>query len=183
MITKPFSEIVEEEIKQEEVVKPFVDNAYGGIEIEPLEQSIQKEEIGVMKKTINLLGSVQGLLGVIGVFILVIVFIDTLKTIQTLSSSTSILDSIYLIVLLTLLLTLSIITYKNYLQMKSIKDAKEMQEFFTQQKNEPDERLIKTTLNLLKTYSKSENDQLKQKALVLEQRIKNSHNYKRFIKS
>ena len=145
MSIKPFSKIVsdEKEVEQKDILKPFADEAIGGTEIEvSLKDNSSEEHISIIKKSIDFLGSLQGLLSVVAVFILVAVVIDTIQTLQTLSLSSSILDLVYLIVLIALGTTLSIVTYRNYIQIKGLKNVKRIQELFARQKINPDDKRI-----------------------------------------
>ncbi len=181
MSIKPFSKIVsdEKEVEQKDILKPFVDEAIGGTEIEvSLKDNSSEEHISIIKKSIDFLGSLQGLLSVVAVFILVAVVIDTIQTLQTLSLSSSILDLVYLIVLIALGTTLSIVTYRNYIQIKGLKNVKRIQELFARQKINPDKDIVPVTISLLNTYISSSNSDLKEKAELLQSRISSSHDYK-----
>jgi len=185
MSIKPFSKIVsdEKEVEQKDILKPFVDEAIGGTEIEvSLKDNSSEEHISIIKKSIDFLGSLQGLLSVVAVFILVAVVIDTIQTLQTLSLSSSILDLVYLIVLIALGTTLSIVTYRNYIQIKGLKNVKRIQELFARQKINPDKDIVPVTISLLNTYISSSNSDLKEKAELLQSRISSSHDYKEIYK-
>jgi len=182
MNIKPFSEIVSDEKKTDDttVVKPFIDNAVGGKEIDETDTDKKEShtEENLLKKIVNFLSSAQGFFSVFIIFILVAVCVDAIQTIQALYQSTSALDAIYLLSLIALGATLSIITYKNYQQIKTIKSAKKIQEFFTLQKANPNKEIVPATLKLLATFTLSKNENLQQKVQLLQSRISNSHDYK-----
>ena len=186
MNIKPFSEIVtdEKETQQAPPLKPFIDNAVGGIEIDEIEVTKKEfhNEKNLLKKLINFLASAQGFFSVLILFILIAVAVDTIQTIQALYNSNSLLDVIYLFALTALGITLSTTTYKNYQQIRALKSAKKIQEFYALQKDTPDKEIIPVTLKLLAIFSLNKDELLQQKIQLLESRISTSHDYKEIYK-
>ena len=186
MNPKPFSEVVVEAKTQEPHIKPFVDEARGGKEIEFKEDASQclhdKKQNNFFMKSISFLGSFVGLMSALGFVVFVAVILDAVRMIETLLQSSSLLDIFYLFALFFLLLSLSLISYKNFLQIKSLKDAKKMQEAFAEQKITPNKEIIPLTLELLTQYEKSKNPKLKQKAELLLETINTTHEYTEIYK-
>jgi putative membrane protein len=186
MNVKPFSEIVSDtKEKEQEPIKPFIDNARGGREFKEVSigtqfSNVKKETL--LLKTIHFLGSFFGVISVIAGFILVAILVDALQTIELLVTSGSFLDTFYLIALIVLLTSLTIVSYQNYAQIKSLKSVKKIQEFFVQQKANPSKEIIPVTLSLLNNYTKSDDVKLQQKAELLQSRISSSHEYKEIYK-
>jgi len=176
MNTKPFSEVVKQTQSSEEILKPFVDEATGGVEVQQT-STLNIEKIGLFQKTINFFSSLGGLLTVAMLFILVAVVIDAIKTLQELLVSNSVLDTIYLIALSILAMSLLIVTFKIIRQIKGLKDAKNEQDFFKKQKENPDKQLIDAANNLLKNYETHSNEAVSKRAQKLKEEIKSSHEY------
>lgn len=186
MNVKPFSEIVPDtKEKEQEPLKPFVDDARGGREIKEVgieKQSSKKQKENSLRKTIRFLGSFAGVVSAVAGFILVAVVVDALQTIEILVTGGSYLDTFYLIALTVLLASLTIFSYGNYREIKSLKSVQKIQKLFSRQKANPDKEIISATLNLLHSYTVSPNVKLQQKAELLQTRISSSHEYKEIYK-
>lgn len=183
MSIKPFSQRVSErEEKVQEPLKPFVDEASGGIELQTEEAQKLTQKESIFRRAIHFFGSFFGVLTVLAGFLVVAIFIDAVQTIETLFASHSLLDTFYLIALLLLLSSFTLLTYKNYKEIKSLKNVQKTQDFFTQQKQNPTKELLHATLELLTLYSASSNTKLQQKAQLLQERISSSHEYKEIYK-
>jgi len=182
MNPKPFSEVVEEQKEYENTIKPFVEEAIGGVELKN-EILLNQKKIGIFQKTLNFLSSLKGLLFIATFFILVVVILNTIETIEQLLLSHSILDTVYLIALTILALSLTIISFKSIRQIKLLKDAKEEQDFFIKQKTEPNIELIVATQKLLKHYEVHPNQSVRKQVSTLQKSIKNSHEYSTVYKS
>jgi len=186
MNVKPFSEIVSDtKEKEQEPLKPFVDDARGGKEIKEVsieKQPSNEEKENILHKTIKFLGSFSGLVSAIAGFILVAVVVDALQTIEILVTGGSFLNTFYLIALIVLLTSLTIFSYGNYRQIKNLKSVKKIQELFARQKANPSKEIIPVTLSLLNSYTASAHVKLQQKAELLQIRISSSHEYKEIYK-
>ena len=186
MNVKPFSEIVSDtKEKEQEPVKPFVDDARGGKEIKEVgieKQSSKKQKENILRNTIKFLGSFAGVVSAVAGFILVTIIVDALQTIESLVTSGSFLDTLYLIALSVLLTSLTIFSYGNYREIKSLKSVQKIQKFFARQKVNPNKEIISATLNLLNSYTASPNVKLEQKAELLQTRISSSHECKEIYK-
>lgn len=180
MSIKPFSEVVKDIGSETESVKPFIDTAQGGVEVQ--EEDFSQQEVAQQEsfvvKTVGFLGTAQGLITVFTLFVVTVLFVDALQTLQGLYNSASLLDTIYLVALLLLLSTLTIVTYKNYRQIMMLKSASRHQQAFSEQKEAVSKKIVPMVLELLKIYTSSENIRLKQKAEILEERISSSHDYR-----
>lgn len=183
---KPFSEPVTESKSNEEkpLIKPFIEDAVGGVEMteKTFEEFASEEQLTIFQKCIQFLSSLTGLLSILVIFVLVALLVDSFKTLLGLFSSGSILDMVYFVALLVLLATLSLFTFKNYQQIKRLKNVQETQQFYAQQKINPDKHIVPQTLELLTHYSSSANNDLKQMVELLESRINSSHDYKEIYK-
>ena len=115
MSMKPFSEVVEANSVQEDVVTPFVDKASGGVDVEAsyLENVEVKQQENFVVKTIGFLGSFRGVVVMFILFFITVLVVDAVGTLQDLLSSGSILDIFYLVALVLLLSALSIVTYNS----------------------------------------------------------------------
>lgn len=178
MSIKPFSEVVEENAAQEDVVTPFVDRASGGVDIEAtyLDNRETKQQESLVLKIIGFLGSFRGVLVMFVLFFMTLLMVDAVATLQDLLSSGSILDIIYLVSLLLLLSALSIVTYKNYKQIIMLKSASRHQRAFYREKEAPSKKMVPMTLELLNGFSKT-NEAFDQRANILRERISSSHDY------
>ena len=183
MSIKPFSEVVEENIVQEDVVTPFVDKASGGVDVEAnyLESVEAKEQENFVVKTIGFLGSFRGVIVMFTLFFITALAVDAVATLQDLLNSGSILDIVYLLALLLLLTALSMVTYKNYKQITMLKSATRHQEAFTKEKETPSKKIVPMTLELLSTFPK-ENSAFSARADILRERISSSHDYSAIYK-
>ncbi len=180
MSIKPFSEVVNDKSLEEEKVRPFVDSAKGGVEVESSsldEQEIREQE-HLVSKIVSFLGSMQGLFSMFVLFFTVVLIIDALQTMHGLYESASILDTVYLLALLLLLSTLVLVTYKNYREIMMLKSATRHQNAFGEQKKIPTKMIVPMTLELLKGYENNEYIRLKQQSNILRERISSSHDYK-----
>lgn len=185
MSVKPFSEkVLESKEKEQEPIKPFVDNAHGGKEIKEIDtqKPVNNKKTNALLRSIQFLGSFSGVISVVIVFIFVVIFVDALQTIQALVVGDSLLNILTLIALIALLTTLSIFSYQNYREIKKLKSVKKVQELFAKQKADPSKEIISATLNMLNNYTKSDNKKLQQKAQLLQNRISDSHDYKEIYK-
>jgi len=183
---KPFSEPVHESKINEEkpLIKPFIEDAIGGVEMteETFDEFRSEEQLTIFQKYVQFLSSLTGLLSILVLFVLVALVVDSFKTLLGLFSSGSILDMFYFAALLVFIATLSLFSFKNYQQIKSLKDVRETQQFYAQQKINPDKNIVPATLDLLTHYSSSANNDLKQMVELLESRINSSQHYKEIYK-
>ena len=179
MSIKPFSEVVNDTSLTEEKIRPFVDSAKGGVEVEI---STFDEQEKVVIKAVGFLGSIQGLFSAFILFITVVLIVDALQTMQGLYESSSVLDTVYLLALILLLSTLVLVTYKNYREIMMLKSATRHQQAFSEQKETPTKKIVPMTLELLKRYDTKENVRLKQQSDILRERISSSHDYKAIYK-
>lgn len=180
MSIKPFSEVVNDTNSVEEKVRPFVDSAKGGVEVELTsldEQALIKQE-GLVSNAVSFLGSMQGLFSVFVLFVAVVLIVDALQTMQGLYESSSVLDTVYLLSLFLLLAALVLVTYKNYREIMMLKSATKHQHAFSEQKEMPTKEVIPMTLELLKRYETKENVHLKEQSDILRERISSSHDYR-----
>ncbi len=182
MSPKPFSEVVKNKEQSHDILKPFVDEATGGVELKD-EISLSPKNISLFQKSITFLSSLGGLLTIATAFILIAVIVNATQTIQQLLLSNSLLDTIYLIALTLLATSLTIVTFKIISQIKQLKDAKKEQDFFIKQKNYPDKELIVATQRLLKNYELHSNQEIRGRVSSLQESIKSSHEYSNIYKS
>ena len=184
MSIKPFSEVVNDTSLTEEKIRPFVDSAKGGVEVEisTFDEQELREQEKVVIKAVGFLGSIQGLFSAFILFITVVLIVDALQTMQGLYESSSVLDTVYLLALILLLSTLVLVTYKNYREIMMLKSATRHQQAFSEQKETPTKKIVPMTLELLKRYETKENVRLKQQSDILRERISSSHDYKAIYK-
>ena len=184
MSIKPFSEKVSAPQQEEAILKPFVDEASGGVAVD--EQYLLEREIltqqNMMLRMISFMGSVRGVLISFVFFVLVVLLLDAVATLQELLLSDSLLDGIYLVALVVLLSSLSLVSYKNLKQIRALKSAARHQKAFSAQKELPTKAIVPMTLELLSRYKKSEDQQLKQRVEILKERISSSHDYSAIYK-
>ena len=184
MSIKPFSEVVDNKSLEEERIRPFVDSAMGGVEVEIStfdEQEIREQE-HLIVKAVSFLGSLQGLFSVFVLFVTVVLIVDALQTMQGLYESASILDTVYFLALVLLLSTLVLVTYKNYREIMTLKSATRHQEAFSVQKEIPTKKIVPMTLELLDRYEVKANARLREQSDILRERISSSHDYRAIYK-
>lgn len=184
MSIKPFSQKVKQNIsQQEDNLKPFVTEPEGGVEIhERVVDSSQKtlnDKGSFLKKSISLLGSLSGIFITVIIFLFIAIIVDALQNFESLYQSKSVLDMLYLIGLILLSFSLGLFSYKNYRDIKVLKNAKKIQNFYLQQKENPDSQIIKMTKQLLVGYEKNYTDvKLLTKIEALNNSINISHDYR-----
>jgi len=183
MSMKPFSEVVEENIVQEDVVTPFVDKASGGVDVEAsyIGNIEAKQQENLVARTIGFLGSFRGVIVMFILFFITVLVVDAVATLQDLLNSGSILDIFYLVALVLLLSALSIVTYKNYKQIMMLKSASRHQRAFFKEKERSSKKIVPMTLELLSSFSK-ENVAFDTRANILRERISSSHDYSAIYK-
>ncbi len=183
---KPFSEIATKANTNEKptFIPPFIEDPIGGFELpeEPFNAFTSVEPLTTLQKCVQFLSSLTGLLSILVIFVLVALVVDSFKTLLELFSSGSMLDMVYFGALLVLIATLSLFAFKNYQEIKRLKNVQETQQFYANQKNNPDEHIVPQTLELLTLYSSSSNNDLKQMVKLLESRIDSSHDYTEIYK-
>jgi len=181
MNPKPFSQPIDNNLYKKtdnkKKIKPFVDDAIGGVENDNQALTFEKEQLSFFKKTINFLGSLQGVFTVTILFILILIIIDTIKVFQTLLSSGLTIDLIYLIAKGLLGTTFTIFIYKNYKEIQTLKNVKKTQKFFALQKIEANELIIEEGSKLLNNYAFIYNDEMKLDLELLKTKIKETDNY------
>jgi putative membrane protein len=176
MNPKPFSEVVEEQRENKDTIKPFVDEAVGGVELNN-KILLTQEKIGIFQKVLDFFSSMKGFLIITIFFILVVVILNAIETIEQLYLSHSFVDTIYLVALSVLALSLTIISFKSISQIKLLKDIKKEQDFFKKQKNEPNREIIVATEKLLKHYELHSNHSVRKRVFTLQESIQSSHEY------
>ena len=184
MSIKPFSEKVTIKVEQDETLKPFVDAPSGGVAVDEqymLERDIKTQQ-NVMMRIISFMGSARGVLVAFVLFVLVVLLVDAIATFQELLSSDSLLDGIYLVAVVLLLTTLTLMSIKNLKQIRALKSAERHQKAFSAQKTLPTKAIVPMTLELLSSYDKREDPQLKEKVEILKERISSSHEYSAIYK-
>ena len=182
MSIKPFSEVVSEEVQSQNNLKPFVDSAVGGVEIEDNVVFQEREKVSFVSKSIGFMTSLQGLFLILLLFMSVALLVDAVTTLQELLSSGSLLDLFYLFALILLLASFLGISYKNIKQIRMLKSARRHQEAFSQQKGAPDSAIVPMTLELLNYYEQQADPAFEQRAGVLKERISSSHDYEAIYK-
>lgn len=184
MSIKPFSEKVSTQAKPDETLKPFVDVPSGGVVVDEqymLERDIETQK-NIMLRIISFMGSARGVLVAFVLFVLVVLLVDAIATFQELLTSDSLLDGIYLVAVVLLLTALTLVSIKNLKQIRALKSAERHQRAFSAQKTLATKAIVPMTLELLSSYDKREDPQLKQKVEILKERISSSHEYSAIYK-